>query len=119
MATGRGGQVHGGGTGVTHSPWTFSAHLATLRGVGQTPESSDELSRFGARLRQLRKHAGLSQEELGQRSGLDRTYVSSVERGRRNVGLKNVHALASAMGVPVVALFSEDESATTESATEG
>lgn len=62
---------------------------------------------FGRRVRELRVTRGLSQEELAERSSLHRTYVSSVERGQRNVGLDNVHALARALGVPPSTLFEE------------
>jgi transcriptional regulator with XRE-family HTH domain len=50
----------------------------------------------------------LSQEELAERAGLHRTYVSSLERGQRNVGLDNIHALARALGVSAAELLSED-----------
>jgi len=49
-------------------------------------------------LRRLRTATGLSQEELAARAGLHRTYVSSVERGQRNVSLENIFALARALG---------------------
>ena len=49
-------------------------------------------------LRRLRASAGLSQEELADRAGLHRTYVSSVERAQRNVSLENIYRLASALG---------------------
>ena len=42
--------------------------------------------------------AGLSQEELAARAGLHRTYVSSLERGDRNVAVENIFALAAALG---------------------
>jgi transcriptional regulator with XRE-family HTH domain len=48
---------------------------------------------------------GISQEELAAISGLHPTYVSSVERGERNVGLVNIHRLAGALRVPVARLF--------------
>lgn len=54
-------------------------------------------ARFGRNLKRLRSAAGLSQEELASRSGLHRTYVSSVERGNRNVSLENIFALAAAL----------------------
>ena len=50
---------------------------------------------FGRNLRRLRLARGISQEELGFRAGLDRTYVSSVERGHRNISIDNIFRLAS------------------------
>jgi transcriptional regulator with XRE-family HTH domain len=54
---------------------------------------------FGARVRSLREQAGMSQEDLAHTAGLHRTYVSSLERGQRNVGLDNIVALARALEV--------------------
>lgn len=64
-----------------------------------TIEPSDPKVTFGRRLRELRSARGLSQEALADAAGLDRTYVSSCERGRRNVSLENICRLASALGV--------------------
>lgn len=55
-------------------------------------------SRFAAVLRSLRTDAGLSQEELGYRSGVHRTYVSQLERGLKSPTLDVVEALAKALG---------------------
>lgn len=55
---------------------------------------------FGDRVRTARVALGLSQEKLAMDCGLDRTYISGVERGKRNVSLINIHRLASALGVP-------------------
>ncbi|MFJ2202919.1 helix-turn-helix domain-containing protein [Streptomyces violaceusniger] len=60
---------------------------------------------FGAQVRALREQAGLSQEELAHAAGLHRTYVSGIERGRRNVGLDNIVALATALGVTAATLL--------------
>ena len=52
----------------------------------------------GRNVRRLRLSVGLSQEELAVRAGLHRTYVSSIERGQRNISIENVFALARALG---------------------
>lgn len=49
-------------------------------------------------LRELRLKAGLSQEALGYKSGVHRTYVSQLERGMKSPTLDVLHALASALG---------------------
>lgn len=63
------------------------------------------LRSFGLRLRGLREQAGLSQEQLADLAAVHRTYVSSVERGHRNISLANIQALADALGVPVQQMF--------------
>ena len=54
---------------------------------------------FGDRVRDMRHRLGISQEELAHRAGLDRTYVSSLERGHRNVALENICRLADGLAV--------------------
>ena len=54
---------------------------------------------FGMKVREYREQTGLSQERLGHASGLDRTYVGSIERGERNVSLDNIYRLARALSV--------------------
>lgn len=56
-----------------------------------------ELLEFGKRVRARRKDLRLSQEQLGERSGLHRTYVGHVERGEVNPTLRNVLLLAEAL----------------------
>ena len=63
--------------------------------------------KFGARLRTLRKERGLSQEKLAELSGLDRTYISGIERGIRNVALRNIEALAQALDLSISELFED------------
>ena len=64
---------------------------------GQLPY--DPRVEFGRRLQELRRSRGLSQEALAALAGLDRTYVASCERGKRNIGLVNIHRLAAALEV--------------------
>jgi transcriptional regulator with XRE-family HTH domain len=60
---------------------------------------------FGRRVRERRVALGLSQEDLAERADLDRTYISGIERGLRNVSLLNITRLASALRVKVRDLF--------------
>ena len=62
---------------------------------------------FGRHLRWWRAQRGYSQEELAERAGLDRTYISSCEAGRRNVTLKTINRLAAALDVHVADLVDE------------
>lgn len=55
---------------------------------------------FGYNVRRIRTEAGLSQEELAYRAKLHRTYISSIERGQRNVSVENIFAIADALKVP-------------------
>ena len=61
----------------------------------------DILKRFGQRLRDLRKGKGWSQEEFSYECGLDRSYVGGLERGERNVALRNIEKLAQALGISI------------------
>ena len=71
-------------------------------------KTSDHIKQeFGSRVRELRKQKGLSQEDFSFECGLDRTYVSQVEQGKRNISLQNIKAMADALSVPVAALFIE------------
>lgn len=49
----------------------------------------------------MRHAKQVSQEELASRAGLHRTYVSSVERGERNISLVNIERLALALGMKI------------------
>lgn len=62
-------------------------------------------SKFGKRIRKLRKEKGLSQEELGFKSGLHRTYIGAIERGEQNVSLDNIGKLARALKTSISELF--------------
>ena len=59
----------------------------------------DLLKDFGNRVKQLRLGKNLSQEKLSQVCDIDRTYISGVERGIRNVSLLNIARLAKALDV--------------------
>ena len=60
---------------------------------------------FGDRLKEIRLGKCVSQEALALAADLHRTYVSSVERGQRNVSILNIARLAEALDVPIREFF--------------
>jgi transcriptional regulator with XRE-family HTH domain len=67
----------------------------------------DILKRFGRRVRTLRIAAELSQEDFAARCGLDRSYFGGIERGERNVALRNIYAIAQTLGVSLTELMQD------------
>src|SRR5579872_175104 len=63
---------------------------------------------LGRNLRAYRKRMGLTQEQLSERSGLHQTYLSDVERARRNVTLDVVERLAAAVMTSPIELLSDN-----------
>jgi len=61
--------------------------------------------KFGEQLRTIRERTGISQEKLAALAGLHRTYISSVERGKRNISLVNIRQIADALDVDMAALM--------------
>lgn len=66
---------------------------------------------FGENVRSQRRKTGISQDELAARAGLHRTYISSIERGNRNVSLENIYAIAEALACDPRDLLAPLESA--------
>ncbi|MDE2078662.1 MAG: helix-turn-helix transcriptional regulator [Burkholderiales bacterium] len=60
---------------------------------------------FGQRIKDLRAERGLNQEELAEKVGVFRTYMSRIETGAANPTLTMIYALADALGVSVIELF--------------
>lgn len=63
------------------------------------------VKRFGKRVRKLRLEQGFTQEQLGDKCGLDLTYIGRIERGEQNSSLVVVAAIAKGLGISVEALF--------------
>ena len=59
----------------------------------------------GKRIKELRNKLGVSQEELADIAELDRTYITSVECGKRNISIVNVEKLANALNVSLSVFF--------------
>lgn len=69
-------------------------------------KQSDQIkSLFGQRVKQLRLQSGMSQEVFADKCGLDRTYVSGIERGVRNPTLEVINVLANGLNVKLDILF--------------
>ena len=61
--------------------------------------------KFGEQVRTMRNLKGISQEELAFRAGVHRTYLGGIQRGERNPSLRNIAAIARALGMPLSELF--------------
>jgi transcriptional regulator with XRE-family HTH domain len=69
--------------------------------MGVMPNRNSSLLQFGRNIAHLRNDAGLSQDKLAEKADLDHTYLSGIERGVRNPGIKIVIRLARALRVSV------------------
>ena len=67
------------------------------------------LQRFGAAMRHWREREGLSQEQLADRVGMHRTYIGAVERGEKNISLRNMTRIAAGVGTRASVLLAEAE----------
>jgi transcriptional regulator with XRE-family HTH domain len=70
----------------------------------ERPESPARIT-FATNVRRARMQLGISQEKLAELSGLHRTFVSSVERGERNISVDNMERVASALRVKLAILL--------------
>ena len=59
----------------------------------------------GFRIREVRQERGLSQEKLAALADLHRAYIGQIERGEKNIGLKNLEKIAKALDVNIKDLF--------------
>ncbi len=68
------------------------------------PKRDNVLAALGQNARRRREARELTQEKLAEKAGLDPTYISGIERGLRNPGIKNVAKLAKALGLSTAEL---------------
>jgi transcriptional regulator with XRE-family HTH domain len=64
---------------------------------------------FSQNLKTIRKDAGISQEELASLCGLHRTYIGAVERGERNISIKNIEKISAALHIKASFLLEEQK----------
>jgi transcriptional regulator with XRE-family HTH domain len=65
----------------------------------------DIRERFGFAVKTRREELSLTQEDLAEKAGIHRTYVSDIERGSRNLSLINIERLAAALAMSLADLF--------------
>ncbi|MCH7413112.1 helix-turn-helix transcriptional regulator [Belliella sp. R4-6] len=60
---------------------------------------------YGDKVKAIRKKQNVSQEKLAELADLDRTYISDIENGKRNVSIETVFKIANALDKPMVSFF--------------
>ena len=66
-------------------------------------------TKIGSRIKELRLQKGISQEALAHIADLDRTYINSVENGKRNISILNVEKIAHALEVSMKFFFNHED----------
>jgi DNA-binding XRE family transcriptional regulator len=105
-----------GGLSLTYQPFEMPTHHVVYRRFvyrrwtiallySQNSHVQQLLLKLGKRVRALRLDQGWTQEELAHRSGLNRSYMSEVERGRSDVSLSTLQKIARSLGISLAELF--------------
>ncbi|MBN1183712.1 MAG: helix-turn-helix transcriptional regulator [Bacteroidales bacterium] len=66
-------------------------------------------TKIGIRIKELREIKNMSQKELSYSSDLDRSYIASVENGKRNISIVNIEKIAKALDVTLKVFFNNDK----------
>lgn len=89
---------------VTYRRYTDSLHAANVAAMAKQ-KKADIRERFGFAVKMRREELGLTQEDLADKAGIHRTYLSDIERGSRNLSLINVERVALALSLSLSELF--------------
>lgn len=89
---------------VTHRPLTYK-QLSAISINGRRQAMITEV--IGNRIRDLRSGMGVSQEKLALKADLDRTYLASVENGKRNLSVRNLEKIINALDVSFQEFFND------------
>lgn len=66
-------------------------------------------TKIGIRIKELRENQNMSQKDLSYSSDLDRSYIASVENGKRNISIVNIEKIAKALEVSLKDFFNNDK----------
>jgi transcriptional regulator with XRE-family HTH domain len=72
-------------------------------------QKRDAIALFAANMRRIRRAKKLTQEKIAEHAELHPNYISSVERGERNISLSNIERIAHALGVTMADLVSDGD----------
>ena len=86
---------------VTHS-------LGLIVNINRVLCIMDIKSKIGNRIKELRESKKISQKDLAYTADIDRSYIASVESGKRNISIVNIERIASALGVNLKEFFDDD-----------
>lgn len=81
------------------------AHCAAVRNPQNYYLPMDVSTRFGARLRQLRRERNLTQVRMALLFGIDRTFISDVERGRKSISLPFLEVISLGLNISLSELL--------------
>lgn len=97
---------------VSDDPLEAIRHANRVLNLGEAQRTvADHLSALGQRVQRLRKERGWSQQVLAAKAGLDRAYLSTVEKGKQNITIDAAVRIAAALETTLAALLSADERA--------
>jgi transcriptional regulator with XRE-family HTH domain len=86
-------------------------HRRNTFGMSNPTQKCDAQALFATNMRQIRKAKELTQEKVAELAELHPNYISSVERGERNISIRNIERIAKALDVTMAQLLSEPPSA--------
>ena len=100
-----------GSSSPSHSGTSSHIHLnpcadeSLVRRDSIPAQANDVSSRFGRRLRELRRQKELTQSDMAKKFGIDRSYISDVERGRKSISLSLLEVIALGLQISLSDLF--------------
>ena len=83
------------------------APVINTGGMKKQTQKSDAQLLFASNMKKLRLEKKLTQEKVAEAAGLHTNYISSVERGERNISIVNIERISSALGVPMTELLTD------------